>query len=150
VCRVGHSHIKMAMRALGKKVVFAGELSGHYYYRDNFYSDSGEITFMAALHIAEGGKLSELRKAGERYFHSGEINFHVKDAAAVLERIKAKFGGSAVKTFTLDGLSMEFKDWWFNLRSSNTEPVVRLNMESMVSKEHMEAKKKEVISTIES
>lgn len=149
VCRVGHSHIKMAMRAHGKKVVFAGELSGHYYYRDNFYSDSGEITLMAALHIAQEGKLSDLRKAGERYFHSGEINFHVKDATAVLARIKAQYAASAVKTFNLDGLSMEFKDWWFNLRSSNTEPVVRLNMESLTSKAHLAEKQKEVIGLIE-
>ncbi|MGH7146270.1 MAG: phosphomannomutase/phosphoglucomutase [Planctomycetota bacterium] len=148
VCRVGHSHIKMAMRKLGKKVVFAGELSGHYYYRDNFFSDSGEITFMAALHVAAEGKLSELRKQAERYFHSGEINFHVADAAGTMARVEKTFAKEAVKRFELDGLSMEFKDWWFNLRSSNTEPVVRLNMESLVSQAHLEAKKAEVLQAI--
>ncbi|MCK6487932.1 MAG: phosphomannomutase/phosphoglucomutase [Planctomycetes bacterium] len=124
--RVGHSFIKQTLKA--EHAVFAGELSGHYYFRDFWNADSGLYAFILLANIAsETARLSELVKPLCKYFHTGEINFKVADAAAVFAKAKALPGGQVAE---LDGVTVRFKDWWFNLRASNTEPVVRLNLEA--------------------
>lgn len=124
--RVGHSFIKQTLKH--EHAVFAGELSGHYYFRDFWNADSGLYAFILLANIAsETAKLSELVKPLRKYFHTGEINFKVADAAAVFAKVKALQGG---KVEELDGVTVRFADWWFNLRASNTEPVVRLNLEA--------------------
>jgi len=124
--RVGHSFIKQTLKA--EHAVFAGELSGHYYFRDFWNADSGLYAFILLANIAsETAKLSDLVKPLRKYFHTGEINFKVADAAAVFARAKALKGGTVAE---LDGVTVRFADWWFNLRASNTEPVVRLNLEA--------------------
>ena len=126
--RVGHSFIKQVMAETG--AVFGGEHSAHYYFRDNFRADSGVI---AALMVLEqlslaGIPLSELRRPFERYAASGEINRRVDEPAAVIDKIAAHYGDA--EQDRLDGLTVDFGDWWFNLRPSNTEPLLRLNLEA--------------------
>ena len=124
--RVGHSFIKQTLKQ--EHAVFAGELSGHYYFRDFWNADSGLYAFILLANIAsESAKLSDLVKPLKKYFHTGEINFKVADAAAVFAKAKALKGGTVEE---LDGVTVRFADWWFNLRASNTEPVVRLNLEA--------------------
>jgi phosphomannomutase len=123
--RVGPSFNKQTLKA--EHAVFAGELSGHYYFRDFWNADSGLYAFILLANIAsETAKLSDLVKPLRKYFHTGEINFKVADPAAVFARAKALKG----KVEELDGVTVRFADWWFNLRASNTEPVVRLNLEA--------------------
>ncbi len=126
--RVGHSFIKQLMAETG--AVFGGEHSGHYYFRDNFRADSGLIATVVILEeLARSGvPLSELRKPFERYRASGEINTTVTDQQAVLDRVAAAYGGAGIDR--LDGLTVDLGDWWFNLRPSNTEPLLRLNLEA--------------------
>jgi phosphomannomutase len=126
--RVGHSFIKATMAETG--AVFGGEHSGHYYFRDNYRADSGLIASMVVLGLmsAADRPLSELCKPFDRYADSGEINSTVSDPAAVIERVAAAFAGSAQDR--LDGLTVDLGDWWFNLRPSNTEPLLRLNLEA--------------------
>lgn len=143
--RVGHAFIKQQMRE--KKAIFAGELSGHYYFRENYNAESSS---MAALQVAnlvsaEDRPLSELVRPIRRYYASGEINSEVEDAAAVLERLKQHYRDG--KIIELDGLTVEYHDWWFNLRPSNTEPLVRLNLEARTP-ELMQQKRDEVLSLI--
>ncbi|MEK7414505.1 MAG: phosphomannomutase/phosphoglucomutase, partial [Planctomycetota bacterium] len=124
--RVGHSFIKQTLKQ--EHAVLAGELSGHYYFRDFWNADSGLYAFILLANIASETKnLSDLIKPLRKYFHTGEINFKVADPAAVFARAKALPGG---KVAELDGVTVRFKDWWFNIRASNTEPVVRLNLEA--------------------
>jgi phosphomannomutase len=148
--RVGHSHIKAGLRR--EKAIMAAELSGHYYFKDFFYSDSGETAFFLVLSLLSqsGKKMSELVKPLQRYFHSGEINFEVHDAAKVLAAAEEKYKGAAKSISKVDGVSIDMGSWWFNLRMSNTEPVVRLNLESLKSKEEMESCKDEVSKLITS
>jgi len=126
--RVGHSFIKSVMAETG--AVFGGEHSGHYYFRDNYRADSGLIAAMVVLEelsrVSE--PLSELRKPLERYAASGEINVEVDDPQATVERVSAEFAGAEQER--IDGLTVDLGDWWFNLRASNTEPVLRLNLEA--------------------
>jgi phosphomannomutase len=126
--RVGHSFIKQEMAATG--AVFGGEHSGHYYFRDNFRADSGLIAALVVLEqLSEAGvPLSELRRPFERYAASGELNTTVEDQQAVLERVAASFSGA--EQDRLDGLTVDLGDWWFNLRASNTEPLLPLNLEA--------------------
>ena len=126
--RVGHSFIKQVMLESG--AVFGGEHSGHYYFRDNFRADSGLIASLVVLETLSRADepLSELRKPFERYAASGEINRRVDDPAAVIERVAASFEGATQDR--LDGLTVDLGDWWFNLRPSNTEPMLRLNLEA--------------------
>jgi phosphomannomutase len=126
--RVGHSFIKATMAETG--AVFGGEHSGHYYFRDNYRADSGLIASMVVLGMlsAAGQPLSELRRPFERYADSGEINSTVDDPRAVIERVAAHFEGAPQDR--LDGLTVDLGDWWFNLRPSNTEPLLRLNLEA--------------------
>jgi phosphomannomutase len=129
--RVGHSFIKAEMAASG--AIFGGEHSGHFYFRDFWFADSG---MLAALHVlaalgSQDGPLSSLLSAYSRYRASGEINSEVRDQQAVTERVRAAFASrDGVRTDDLDGLTVTCDDWWFNLRPSNTEPLLRLNVEA--------------------
>ena len=124
--RVGHSFIKQTMKE--HHAIFAGELSGHYYFRDFFGADSGLYAFLLLGNIiSEAPNLSSLIKPLLKYFHTGEINFKVADADAVLAKLKTLPGA---KVAELDGITVRFADWWCNVRASNTEPVVRLNLEA--------------------
>ena len=126
--RVGHSYIKQVMADTG--AVFGGEHSAHYYFARNYNADSGLIA--ALLVMAEvsraGQPLSIVREPFERYSSSGEINTQVDDAAAVIERVRAEF--ATFPSDEIDGLTVDCGDWWFNLRPSNTEPLLRLNLEA--------------------
>ena len=126
--RVGHSFIKQVMAETG--AVFGGEHSGHYYFRDNYRADSGIIAALVVLEALSRhpAGLADLVSTLDRYAASGEINTTVDDAATVIERVAAAFGGA--EQDRLDGLTVDFGDWWFNLRPSNTEPVLRLNLEA--------------------
>jgi phosphomannomutase len=126
--RVGHSFIKALMAESG--AVFAGEHSGHYYFRDNYRADSGLIAALVVLEVLcrAGGPLSEVRRPYERYAASGEINIEVTNQSAALERVAQRFAGESIDR--LDGLTIHVGDWWFNLRPSNTEPLLRLNLEA--------------------
>jgi phosphomannomutase len=126
--RVGHSFIKTVMAETG--AAFGGEHSAHYYFRDNYRADSGSI---AALEVLEqlsvvGVPLSEFRKPYERYAQSGEINTRVADPAVVIERVADAYKDA--EQDRLDGLTVDLGEWWFNLRPSNTEPLLRLNLEA--------------------
>jgi phosphomannomutase len=109
--------------------VFGGEHSGHYYFRDNFFADSGMLAMLVLMQVLseDGRPLSELRSQFEPYAQSGEINYRVEDKAAMIESIRQEVGGEADE---LDGLTLTFSDRWLNLRPSNTEPVLRLNVEA--------------------
>ncbi|MGH9114044.1 MAG: phosphomannomutase/phosphoglucomutase, partial [Acidimicrobiales bacterium] len=126
--RVGHSFIKQVMAETG--AAFGGEHSAHYYFRDNFRADSGSIAALVVLEqICKAGvPLSELREPYDRYAASGEINTTVDDQAAVIERVAATYPDATQDR--VDGLTVDHGDWWFNLRPSNTEPLLRLNLEA--------------------
>ena len=147
--RVGHAFIKHRMRKEG--ALFGGEVSGHYYFREFSQADSGVIPFLLILELISkrGKKLSELLAPfRERYFLTGELNTPVADVALKLQELKESFGADG-RVSHLDGLSVEFDDWHFNVRPSNTEPLLRLNLEAL-SKEQMERKRDEVLSVIRS
>ena len=128
--RVGHSYIKQVMAETG--AVFGGEHSGHYYYRDNFRADSGIITAFVVLELMSRASvpLSELTKPYQRYATSGEINTEVPDPAASVERLITMLKADGADVDLLDGLTADYGSWWFNLRPSNTEPLLRLNVEA--------------------
>jgi phosphomannomutase len=147
VSRVGHAFIKLLMREID--AAFAGEVSGHYYFRDFSQADSGVVPFLLMLErISKGGaKLSELlRPFLTRYFITGEINTPVADVPAKLAELEQRFGPEG-KVSHLDGLSVVEEDWHFNVRPSNTEPLLRLNLEAR-SQELMEHKRDEVLAVI--
>jgi phosphomannomutase len=147
VNRVGHAFIKHRMRAEG--AAFGGEVSGHYYFRDFCQADSGVIPFLLMLELVsrKGQKLSEiLRPFHERYFITGELNTPVADVAGKLEELKERFGREGTVS-ELDGISVDADDWHFNVRPSNTEPLLRLNLEAG-SRELMERKRDEVLAVI--
>jgi phosphomannomutase len=143
--RVGHAFIKQQMR--DHAAVFAGELSGHYYFRDNFNTESSAMAVLAVANLVSKGDttLSRLIAPIRRYFASGEINSTVADVDAVFARLRASYAGG--KMIELDGLTIELDDWWFNVRPSNTEPLVRLNLEAD-SAGLMEEKRDEVLALI--
>jgi len=126
--RVGHSFIKQVMAETG--AIFGGEHSAHYYFRDNYRADSGSIAALCVLEqlCRAGVPMSELRRPFDRYVPSGEINSRVDDPAAVIERVADAFKDSPQDR--LDGLTVDGGPWWFNLRPSNTEPLLRLNLEA--------------------
>ena len=143
MCRVGHSHVKAAMRGMREgsvldpslpgEAIFAGELSGHFFFKDCFTIDSSERALLLALSVMSQGDLSlgERIEPLRRYDHSGEINFRLAkqgDASRVLDRVEQTY--AAHRIFKLDGVSVEGENWWLNVRPSNTEPVVRLTAES--------------------
>jgi phosphomannomutase len=149
VNRVGHAYIKHRMRS--DDAIFAGEVSGHYYFRAFSQADSGVIPFLLMLELVSrrGRPLSEiLRPYRERYFITGELNTPVPDVAVKLQELKERFGAEG-KVSHLDGISVEAPDWHMNVRPSNTEPLLRLNLEAR-SKELMERKRDEVLDVIRS
>jgi phosphomannomutase len=149
--RVGHAFFKRRMRE--DNAIFGGEVTGHYYFRDNFYADNGFIPALLILELMsrKGQTLRELlAPLREKYFISGEINTKVADmrkAAAKIDDLAAKY--TAGRVYTLDGVSAEFPDWHFNVRGSNTEPMLRLNLEATTQK-LMEEKRDEVLAFIRS
>ncbi len=147
--RVGHAFIKTRMREVD--ALFAGEVSGHYYFRDFSYADSGLIPALLVMEMVatRGVPLSQMI-AGfrERYHISGEINSTVDDVAAALQRLRDAYADG--RQTEIDGLSVEYADWHFNVRPSNTEPLLRLNLESLASEEDMERKRDEVLEVIRS
>jgi phosphomannomutase len=132
--RVGHSYIKNLMAETG--AVFAGEHSGHFYFKNFWKADSGMLAALYALAelMQSDGTLSELLEPYNRYFSSGEINSKVKDAQKSIKLIKEKYQ-SKFEVDELDGLTVTAKEWWFNLRASNTEPLLRLNVEAQTQKQ---------------
>ena len=145
--RVGHAFIKQRMREVG--AVFAGEVSAHYYFRDFSQADSGVVPFLLMCElVSRRGKLSDvLRPYRDRYFITGEINTPVQDVGSTLGRLQEQFGPQGVVSH-LDGLSVEADAWHFNVRPSNTEPLLRLNLEAR-SLELMGAKRDEVLAVIQ-
>ena len=145
--RVGHSFIKATMRR--EDAVFGGEHSGHFYFRDNWYADSGLIAFLTVLELVSlaGKPVSEVLAPLDPYVRSGEINSEVADIAAVLARVEGQYGAAGARIDKLDGLTVEYPDWWFNLRASNTQPLLRLNVEAPNEGE-LRAKTEEVLGLI--
>lgn len=143
--RVGHSFIKEMMRK--ENGIFAGELSGHFYFRDNSYTDSGIIAALWVMNLlsAKGKKLSELVSHLKKYHASGEINSKVEDKQGKIKELAEKYKDGKVSF--LDGVKVDFDDWWFNVRASNTEALLRLNLEAK-SQELMEKKRDEVLGII--
>ena len=145
--RVGHAFFKTRMRDEGG--LFGGEVSGHYYFADFYNADSGTVPALLVLEklSVEGRTLSEL--VGEfrsRYFISGEINSEVADADAKMAELEERYADGRLDH--LDGISVDYDDWHFNVRKSNTEPLLRLNLESVVSREDMERRRDEVLAII--
>jgi phosphomannomutase len=150
MCRVGHSFVKAQMREEG--AIFAGELSGHLYFRfsENLVADDGTAALIAILDVlaTEGRPLAELIDPLRRYSASGEINSRVADVDFVLDEVAAEHA-SAPEVSRLDGLLVRYPSWWFNLRPSNTEPVLRLNLEADTAEE-MERRRDQMLGRIES
>jgi len=147
VNRVGHAFFKARMRENG--AAFGGEVSGHYYFRDFHCADSGTLPALLILELLskEGASLSQLlAPLRERYFISGEINSEVQDADARMAAIESRYADAQIEK--LDGVSVDYEDWHFNVRASNTEPLLRLTVESLLSEEHMEQKRDEVLELI--
>jgi phosphomannomutase len=147
--RVGHAFFKTRMRAA--HAAFGGEVSGHYYFREFHCADSGTIPALLILELLshEGKTMSELlERFRSRYFISGEINSEVADQHAKLEELKERYSDG--REYELDGVSVEYDEWHFNVRPSNTEPLLRLNLESLVSPEDMERRRDEVLGLIRS
>jgi phosphomannomutase len=149
VSRVGHAFIKHLMRK--EDAIFGGEISGHYYFRDFSQADSGVVPFLLMLELVsrKGRKLSEiLRPYRDRYFITGELNTPVADVPLKLQELKERYGREG-RVSHLDGLSVDAEDWHMNVRPSNTEPLLRLNLEAR-SRELMEARRDEVLGAIRS
>ncbi len=149
VNRVGHAFFKTRMREVGG--TFGGEVSGHYYFRDFYCADSGTIPALLVLELLsrKGRKMSDLMaEFRSRYFISGEINSEVEDKEGKMREIAERYADCEIGW--LDGVSVDCGDWHFNVRPSNTEPLLRLNLESLVSREDMERKRDEVLALIRS
>jgi phosphomannomutase len=147
--RVGHAFFKRRMRDEGG--AFGGEVSGHYYFRDFYNADSGTVPALLILELVSkrGEPLSELLETfRSRYFISGEINTEVDDQQGRMEAIERHYSDARISK--LDGVSVDYDDWHFNVRPSNTEPLLRLNLESVVSREDMERRRDEVLDLIRS
>jgi len=145
--RVGHSYIKAEMRK--DNAIFGGEHSGHFYFRNNWYADSGLIAFLLILELLsiENKPLSELIKPLDTWVRSGEINTPVSDVQGKLKAIEDHFGKGALVVDHLDGVTIDYGDWWFNVRPSNTEPLLRLNIEAR-TRPMLEQKREEVVTFI--
>jgi phosphomannomutase len=147
--RVGHAFFKTRMRDEG--AMFGGEVSGHYYFRDFYCADSGTIPALLILELlsVDDTKLSALLEPyHSRYFISGEINSEVQDAPAKLAQIEQRYDDAKIDH--LDGVSVDYDAWHFNVRTSNTEPLMRLCLESLISVEDMERRRDEVLDIIRS
>lgn len=138
--REGHSYIKQRMRE--ENAVFGGELSGHYYFRDNYYMDSAIITALTVCSILskKNKRLSVLLRPYRKYFKSEEISFKTDYGEKIMKALELEYGHG--KAYHMDGLSVEFPDWWFNLRQSQTEPLMRLNFEARTEERFKEVKDK--------
>jgi phosphomannomutase len=148
--RVGHAFIKHRIRK--EDAVFAGEVSGHYYFKDFYYCDTGIVPALVLLELVSrrGRPLSELLAPfREQYFISGEINSRVDDVPVKLQELKERYGRDAARVSHLDGVSFEFENWHFNVRPSNTEPLLRLNLEALDAGE-MAERRDEVLALIRS
>jgi phosphomannomutase len=146
--RVGHAFIKQRMRK--EDAAFAGEVSAHYYFRDFSQADSGVVPFLLMLELLSRReqRLSEiLAPLREHFFLTGEINTPVDDVPLKLQELKERYAAEGARISHLDGISIDFDDWHFNVRPSNTEPLLRLNLEAF-SRERMEEKRDEVLSLI--
>ena len=145
--RVGHSYIKAEMRRLN--AIFGGEHSGHFYFRDNWFADSGLIAFLILLELVsvENKPLSEILTPLDVGFRSGELNSTVSDVPGKLRALEEHYGAGAQAIDHLDGLTIDHGNWWFNVRTSNTEPLLRLNLEA-TTRELMEEKRDEVLRFI--
>jgi phosphomannomutase len=149
VNRVGHAFFKARMREDG--AAFGGEVSGHYYFREFYCADSGTLPALLILELLsmKGKRMSELLAPyRENYFISGEINSEVQDQDGKMKELAEHYSDAEVSS--LDGVSVDYDDWHFNVRPSNTEPLLRLNLESLVSPDHMEQKRDEVLGLIRS
>jgi phosphomannomutase len=149
VNRVGHAFFKTRMRAEG--AAFGGEVSGHYYFRDFYCADSGTLPALLILELLSKRQTTMsalLEPYRSRYFISGEINSEVEDPQAKLEELSERYADAHQER--LDGVSVDYEDWHFNVRPSNTEPLLRLCLESLRSREDMEAKRDEVLDVIRS
>jgi phosphomannomutase len=147
--RVGHAFFKARMRE--EAAAFGGEVSGHYYFRDFWCADSGTIPALLMLELLSSDRRSASELMAEfrsRYFISGEINSEVVDQEAKMAQIEQRYSDGEITR--LDGVSVDYADWHFNVRPSNTEPLLRLNLESLASREHMEARRDEVLGLIRS
>jgi phosphomannomutase len=147
--RVGHAFFKTRMRE--ENAAFGGEVSGHYYFRDFYCADSGTIPALLILELlsVEGKTMARLLEPyRSKYFISGEINSEVSDQGAKMKEIAERY--SDARQYTLDGISVEYDDWHFNVRPSNTEPLLRLCLESLASQEDMERRRDEVLALIRS
>ena len=127
---LGGGLLALQSAAVASGAIFAGELSGHYYFRDNFFTESSSMAILCVANIVSRSDkpLSELIEPIQRYSASGEINSEVADTDAVQARIRARYPDG--RHYELDGVSIEFDDWWLNVRASNTEPLIRLNLEA--------------------
>jgi phosphomannomutase len=149
VNRVGHAFFKTRMRDEGGE--FGGEVSGHYYFKAFYNADSGTIPALLILELLSkrDTTLAELlHEFRSKYFISGEINSTVADQQAKLQEIKHRYADARITE--LDGVSVDYDDWHFNVRPSNTEPLLRLNLESLVSQTDMERRRDEVLALIRS
>ena len=146
----GHSFIKEKMREVD--AIYGGEMSAHHYFRDFSYADSGMIPWLlvAELLSTTGKSLSDLvGERQEKYPASGEINREVADVALAIQTVRDRYAPEAIAIDEIDGISLEFDDWRFNLRGSNTEPVIRLNVETRADKNLMHTKVGEILSILE-
>jgi phosphomannomutase len=143
--RVGHSFIKSLMRQ--HDAVFGGEHSGHFYFRDNWYADSGIIAALTVIELLskENASISEVLKPLDQYVRSGEINTTVEDQPATIRKVEDRFSDGSISY--LDGLTVRYDDWWFNVRGSNTQPLLRLNLEA-TNQELLKEKTDEILSII--
>ena len=149
LCKSGHAFIKEVMRR--EDAAYGGEMSAHHYFRDFYYCDSGMVPWLLVLErmSTTGKPLSQLVNERMAAFPaSGEINSTVEDAEALLAQIEARYAPGALAVDHTDGLSVGFADWRFNIRMSNTEPLVRLNVESRGDKALMQAKTDELLALI--
>ena len=134
-------------RCVENDAVFAGELSGHYYFKENFTAESQGLAFMSLANLLckTGKTASELVAPLRKYYSSGEVNSRVSDTDAILAELKKRYADGNM--FELDGISVEYDNWWFNVRSSNTEPLLRLIVEAK-DEATMEAKRDELLALI--
>ena len=147
LCKTGHAFIKERMRS--EDAIYGGEMSAHHYFRDFFYCDSGMVPWLLVLGLmsASDKKLSELvDERMQAYPASGEINRRIEEPAALLDKIEKEYTSKANSVDHTDGLSVEFDDWRFNIRMSNTEPVVRLNVEARGDSFLMEERTRELLA----
>ncbi len=145
ICKVGHSHAKKLLRDTGG--IFGGELAGHYYFRENFFCDSGMIAALIVLAVLCHRRvpMSRLMRSVKKYFFSGEMNFTVPNAAEIVQRISGDYSTGTLTD--IDGVRIDFPTWWFNVRKSNTEPLLRLVVEAASDKE-LEKLKRELVERI--